>query len=246
MKFFALVIGLSLFSALTYANTRYWGSGVAVGKGLFRTYIEVDRDKKPVSLGVSLTGGALDGLPDTEHEYAYVLSLPEAYKLPPYEHVLLNWNPHGHEPQEIYGAPHFDFHFYMMSNEDRMKITCTGDDEAPCMKQPAPDYLPQYYAPTPAGVPMMGWHWFDTRSPEFHGQPFTSTFIYGFYNGQVNFVEPMITREFLLNHGSVDADVPMPNKVAKSGYYPSRYMVSYDCVQDIISVEIRHFSQLEM
>ena len=29
-------------------------------------------------------------------------------------HVMLNWNPQGHEPPELFGKPHFDFHFDMV------------------------------------------------------------------------------------------------------------------------------------
>lgn len=246
MKIFALVIGMSFcFLSAALANTTLWGSAVTVGNGLVRSYIEVDCNNTPVSLGIAMTGKTLEGLPDIEHEYDYLLPMPEVYKIPPYEHVMLNWNPHGHEPTEIYGAPHFDFHFYTITNEVRSKITCSGDDEAICLKKPDPDYLPQYYAPTPAGVPGMGWHWFDTRSPEFHGQPFTSTLIYGFYDGQVAFIEPMITRDFLLNHGTVEADIPLPAKVKKGGYYPDHYSVSYDSVQDMISVALKQFTKLD-
>ena len=39
----------------------------------------------------------------------------------------------------------------------------------------------------------MGWHWIDPLSPEFTGQPFSKTYIYGYYGGELSFVEPMIT-----------------------------------------------------
>ncbi len=246
MKIFALVFCISLLSPLSFANTTTWGCNVAVGNGVVRAYVESDDNKNPVSLGIAVTGNALNGLPTVQHQYDFLLPMPDSSLPAPFQHIMINWNPHGHDPVEIYGAPHFDFHFYTITNEVRSKITCAGDDQAICMKQPDPSFLPPYYAATPAGVPGMGWHWFDTRSPEFHGQPFTSTLIYGFYNGQVAFVEPMITRDFLLSHGTVDADIPLPMKVAQSGYYPTRYTMTYDSVQDVTFVALKQFSKLEM
>ncbi len=49
------------------------------------------------------------------------------------------------------------------------------------------------------GVPQMGAHWVDVTSPELNGSTFAQTFIYGSYDGQVNFYEPMITLDFLKN-----------------------------------------------
>ena len=242
MKFLTLILSFSLFSPQLFASTTLWGEEVSVGQGMARSYVEVDDANEPLSLGISLTGGVLNGLPDQMHQYDYMLPLPKIVCLPPYKYAMLNWNPHGHDPVEIYGKPHFDFHFYTIPNDVREKITCTGDDEATCMKMPSSDYIPAYYSPTPAGVPMMGWHWFDTRSGEFHGQPFTSTLIYGFYDGKVAFVEPMITREFLQSHGTVDADIPAPAKVADDGYYPQHYNLDYDSVQDRFMIRLDHFT----
>lgn len=237
MKAFFLVMGI-LLSATTRADMKVWGAGVQVGNGLARTYIKLDCDGKTTAIGIGMQGAALDGLPSQMHMYDYILPMPEYYKLSPFEHVMVNWNPHGHDPVEIYGAPHFDFHFYTISNDDRMKITCMGDDEAVCLKDPGSDYEPQYFAPTPAGVPQMGWHWIDTRSGEFHGQPFTATMIYGFYDGKIAFVEPMITRDFMLSKTPAGTDFPTPAKVHKTGSYPTHYDLTYDSVQDMYFIEM--------
>ena len=38
------------------------------------------------------------------------------------------------------------------------------------------------------------------RSPEFGGARFTRTFIHGAYDGQINFLEPMIRRESMVKN----------------------------------------------
>ena len=37
----------------------------------------------------------------------------------------------------------------------------------------------------------MGVHAVNPSAPEFHNQPFTATFLYGYYNKQQTFIEPM-------------------------------------------------------
>ena len=78
---------------------------------------------------------------------------------------------------------------------------------------PPDTHRPQFYAvaapkeiPAP-GVPLMGVHWIDVRSPELQGmfgkpeayKPFTTTFLYGSWEGRFIFAEPMITRAYILS-----------------------------------------------
>lgn len=62
---------------------------------------------------------------------------------------------------------------------------------------PRPGFIPPEYIPAPDGVPQMGKHWLDVMSPEFAGQTFTKTFVYGSYNGAVIFYEPMVTKAYI-------------------------------------------------
>ncbi|MBI2841856.1 MAG: hypothetical protein HYX78_00490 [Armatimonadetes bacterium] len=102
----------------------------------------------------------------------------------------MNWNPRGHIPPGIYDTPHFDFHFYMISETDRNKITAVGDDLVITEKPPRQEHVPKGYVLAPGGSePRMGAHWINPESSEFHGQPFTKTFIYGFYDGKMAFID---------------------------------------------------------
>lgn len=74
----------------------------------------------------------------------------------------------------------------------------------------------------------MGAHWIDPTSPEFNGQPFTMTFIYGSYDGHFTFAEPMVSRDFLLLKPDVSIPVKSAPRVERDGYYPRHYEVIYD------------------
>ncbi len=227
MKSSLISLALLLTSFSLMAHERIIkGKNVSLGKGVAYSYVVYDSKHCVRSLGVALTKNALEGLPIIDS--SITLKLPHGIHLPPYKEIIINWNPKGHEPEAIYGIPHFDFHFYGITETERKTIKCMDEDNALCLKQPESDSIAPYYVPTPVGVPMMGWHWVDSRSPELHGQRFTSTFIYGYYNAKLIFSEPMITREFLLAHGSVNAELPRPEKYAIPGYYPKNYYVKYD------------------
>ena len=75
----------------------------------------------------------------------------------------------------------------------------------------------------------MGLHWTDTKSSEFSGQPFTNTFIYGSWDGQYIFLEPMITKAYLESHPvNATKNIPQPAQWSKAGSYPTTYTVNYD------------------
>lgn len=82
---------------------------------------------------------------------------------------------------------------------------------------------------------MMGSHWFDIHSPEFNGQVFTQTFLYGSYNGKVTFYEPMITLAFLKNTTTFERPIPTPAKFQQAGYYPTvMRVVKHDGVTEVV------------
>lgn len=243
---------------------RQYGTPTKVGNGMVRTYVILDEKdgRRPLEVGVAFTEDALEGLPAPmpggpmghENSPVYLLNLP-AQNPTPYQFVELDWNPAGHEPESVYTFPHFDFHFYTVSQEFRASILPSDPQYgAKAANLPAPEYRAPFYidAMTAAGgapaaavaVPMMGVHWLDVRSPELQKltghpelyQPFTATFIYGSWDGQFIFDEPMITRAFILSKKDAtdpavrDQVIPVSTAAhySPAGYYPSAYRIAYD------------------
>jgi hypothetical protein len=232
-----LIVGMLLvFACVVHAQSLakvYVGDQVAVGKGYARSYVTTDSACTPSSIGVTFTADALTGLPATapsdELPYSeYILPLPSGISVPPYTHIAVDWNPQGHIPLPLYGVPHFDFHFYMITQQERCRITAVGPDLAVVEKKPPAEYVPKGYIWTPGGVPQMGAHWIPENTPELHGGKFEHTFIYGFYNGQMVFIEPMITMAYLQTKPNYFQYVGLPVKYPKPGYYPTGYAVRFD------------------
>jgi hypothetical protein len=219
----------------------------------------------PIEVGLALTADALNSLPapmsmknadamsshfDT-HER--LLELPQGNPTP-YRFVQFNWNPGGHEPPGVYDQPHFDFHFWTVSVVERNAIVPENPQFAEkAARYPAPEFHAPFYVdaataakapPAAVTVPKMGLHWLDVRSPELQGltghperfQQFTKTFIYGSWDGQFVFDEPMITRAYLsAKRAATESSqrdeiiaVPTPARRAIPGYYPQAYRITYD------------------
>ncbi|MBR9788355.1 MAG: hypothetical protein GYB40_10505 [Vibrionaceae bacterium] len=209
----------------------YEGPKTPIGQGEAHSFVTIGSNGTPTKIGIKLSESALSGLPmsATEHEYEYNLELPPEFSSTGYRHIVIGWNPHGHIPVGVYDTPHFDFHFYVIDSSDRKKITAVGDDLARAHKAPPEQYMPiGYILPPGTEVPNMGAHAINPQGDEFTKQSFTKTFIYGFYDGQMIFVEPMITKAYLETKPEMHSTIAVPNKYFSPGYYPTSYGVVYN------------------
>ena len=221
----------------------YTGEAKRVGNGVAYSWVTLDEKGKPSSLGVTLTETALEGLVQTQPEGKlgpeYMLMVPKEAMKTGFQHISLGWNPLGHEPPGIYDKAHFDFHFYMITPEDREKITATGDDIATCRKVVPAAFAPVGYVYAPGTeVPMMGGHWVDPKAPELNGKPFDKTFLYGSYDGKMIHFEPMITKAYLETKPNFDEAIQVPASYLKSAYYPTRYRIRHDPVRREYTVSL--------
>lgn len=209
------------------SNT-FYGPQVQMGNGKARSFFTVSNEGVPLELGIEMTDGALSNLPEEHDLAAFVIPLHQkAQAATPFDHVVINWNEHGHPPFQLFSEPHFDFHFYTMSLADRMAIpTHTPGDLHDVL--PAQPYWPAGFVPTPGGVAQMGKHWVDILNPVAPGS-FTYTMIYGSYNGAFNFIEPMITRAFLQSGAEVSTEFGQPLQFGETNtYYPRKYNIRKD------------------
>jgi hypothetical protein len=213
----------------------FYGPQMEIGNGHMRSWINITHSGRPLAIGLEMTDGALSNLPTdpANHMEAtwHVKLHQKAHDVTPFDHLMINWNVIGHEPPPIYGLPHFDFHFYKVSMEEVMNTT----DPVKFAILPPAGYIPPMYFNPGGGVPMMGAHWIDLLSPEVQapGSPdwaaFTHTFIYGSYDGEVTFVEPMITRAFLNSGATVQKLYRQPSLFSPTGTnYPTRYNIWKD------------------
>jgi hypothetical protein len=167
----------------------------------------------------------------------------------PFKWVLVNYNPHGHMPEGVWNTAHFDVHFYLDPIEKVFSImpgNCGPEyvrcDQFMVATKPVPsNYIHKDFQNVNAVAPAMGNHLIDPTGMEFHGKPFTRSWIYGTYDGRITFWEEMLSVEFLKSRPDNCFSIKLPEAVAVSGYYPTNVCTRYNKVDESVSVSIEDF-----
>lgn len=215
----------------------FFGPSQSVGQGTVKTYTTLDRAGNPTEVGIRISATSLAGLPteDSVPPRMLMLDFPDQAHATVFDHVMFNWNSHGHEPAILFGKPHFDIHFYMTDMASVAGIDPGSPDFATrAAHLPDPKYVPLDYVPVPGppaqnAVPGMGLHWIDTTDGVEPGKyDFTQILINGSWDGRYTFIEPMMTREWMLTKPSIQKDIKQPHTYQESGYFPTIYSVRYD------------------
>lgn len=236
---------------------------VTIGQGQVWTFVTLDSSGRSEAVGVRFDEAVLDSLPAEASEYT--LQFPAAATGTVFNHFAMDWNPQGHEPPGVYDAAHLDFHFYLVSPEELSLIKgglCTSAENAgipnpPGMvpvtcdvlakaMRPLPvDMLPPDFQLVPAVAPNMGNHLMDPSAPEFNGQPFTQTWIYGAYDGKITFLEPMITKAFLQTRPDVSVPLKTPQAMPEAGWYPTQYSIRFLPDETTFAITLEDFKWFE-
>lgn len=264
---------------LSYAGAcAEYGESAPRGEGTLTAYSQVWRGQ-PQTVGLVFPSETLQGLPhdpptdglwcydkdgdgevDPMHEcaggYEDALRLGADFRSEvdsQFDYVLMNWNPMGHMPPGVYDKPHFDVHFYLNENEERLAIrpgpceVLVHCDDYPLGKNlPEDRYLHPDFEDLDAVEPAMGNHLVDLTAPEHGGEPFTHTFIYGIWDGEVTFYEPMVTHEWFsgLVDGSIGGEcfpIKQPQAWQQSGWYPTEYCMDYRENRDELTASLEEF-----
>lgn len=233
---------LSGCSAESTASTNggtYFGPSQGIGNGTVRTYVALDEAGSPTEVGLRMTATALDGLPQTTTgpPPTLMLDFPDQASATAFDHIMLNWNPQGHDPVVLFGDPHFDFHFDMVDMASIEAINPSDPEyAAKAERPPAPKYVPEGYVLPPGApaaaqaVPAMGVHLVDSGDTSLvpGSYDFQNIIINGTWDGQYTFIEPMMTREWLLTEPDAEQPLKLPQAYQKSAYYPTTYGVHFD------------------
>lgn len=254
------------------------GSLQALGDGSMMSF-GLTQGNKPITIGTVFSDFSLENMPTSASDGSYdirdatgtvvweccghelSLSVPPTMRQhSAFEHIVVNWNPNGHIPANIYDIPHFDFHFYTISEQERRSITAPASAADMCNGAPLDcTLLARATAPLPADAkhpdfsdvnavePAMGNHLLDlANSPEFNGGTFSRTWIYGQYDSKVIFWEPMITLANIQENRARNCTaIKLPEAMTSAGYYPREYCTRYHAFTGLYMVTLEDFVYLE-
>jgi hypothetical protein len=247
MRRSALVLGMVVTAACSDetaapANRTFKSPAVVVGGGMARSELVFNGADELESISVVFTEGALTNLPATLPNTEFIIPLPTGTPTTVFNHLGINWQPNGHPPPVVYTHPHFDVHFYLIPISARDAMTPADPAfAAKATKVPLAEETPARYLADPQGIPRMGTHWTHQDSHEFHGQLFTNTMVYGFYDGKMIFIEPMMTKAFLESRPNETKTMSLPARYPAPGRYPTAHKVSYDDAAKEYRVELIMF-----
>ena len=154
---------------------------------------------------------------------------PEIAAATGFDHLGVNWEPHGHPPA-LFLTPHFDFHFYTIAPERVAQIDCADVRKPTAI--PVTYTLPDEEIPglgTLVGlcVPNMGMHAM-LRAELDDTEPFNASMILGYYRQNFIFLEPMIAQAKLLEARSFTMEVPAVTNPGANVKWPARFEATYD------------------
>jgi hypothetical protein len=98
------------------------GPEVTMGNGKANTFFKTDNNNTPLEIGFEMTKEALTGLPQDPADRAastFILQLDQKAKdLTPFEHLVINWQVHGHPPLDVFTVPHIINSIEKNANEE--------------------------------------------------------------------------------------------------------------------------------
>jgi len=211
------------------------GESTVVSGGTVSTWARVNGKGKVIWVGMTMPVEMIQNQPPSGSGPAgavAVLNFPAVVQDTTYfNHVEIHSQRHGHvtPPQYVqpnrYGAPHFDIHFYSIPVEEVWTIP----GRTPPLPPVAPELLPAGWAQPGGSLAQMG------RHAQLHSEftatdPWLGTMVAGFLPdaSYMHFIEPMITREFLLRRQNFTLPVPMPETLGRATRYPTELVVHWD------------------
>ncbi|SFR86221.1 hypothetical protein SAMN05216559_0192 [Halomicrobium zhouii] len=250
-----------------------WGPSVNLGGGEARTFTTETASGTRV-LGVLIDRAALDDLPSAaaladcdryddkygpdglattihgKRSLEFFVPFPDVEETS-IRFLGLNWNPGGHPPPDVYGVPHFDVHFHAlpMATVDAIEGLRRATHDVPTTRIPEGfSRAPDPKVGGPAVVTDMGEHLVNPDAPEFHGDPFANTLIWGVHDAdgdgvaELSFVEPMVTRAYLTGLSAThERPVPQPEDAHGTGPWPRTYGVRDVPGRDAVAITVRGF-----
>lgn len=250
-----VVFGLSTFATGAAQPEKFVaGEAVVVAGGTLSTWARVNGGGKVIWAGFTVPMSLVENPPGPGSGPAgaiAALNFPAVVQQTTYlNHAEVQFNLHGHAANPRYAdvhryqAPHFDFHFYHLSVAQVLTIPFVPP--SPLLPQVPAPRLPAGYAQPEFSVPQMGRH--SSPLSEFTAiDLWEATMVSGFLPDAslMHFIEPMLTRDFLLKRQSFTLPIPMPNVLGKTTLYPSEFVAHYDQDQDAYHFVFKGFEPIQ-
>ncbi len=248
-------LAVTLYGCASQTSTSEVAGGCAYAYGAdVCTWAMMEGDAV-VEVGATVPLASIEGAP-ADAPFTWPPTIGAAVDMPEpalrqagLSHLTMYWESMGHPP-ETFAVPHFDFHFYLISPDERLAIDCSRLSKPSDLpegyslpdEQLPPELVEITGVETLIGlcVPEMGMHSLVAVEME-SAEPFDGTMVVGYYEGTPIFLEPMISRSLLLERRSFDLTLPAVPGIR--GEQPTVFRGDYDAGQDAYRFTFSEFSR---
>jgi hypothetical protein len=239
-----------------------FGDAAIVDGNLVTTWARVLRGEVVKEVGVTIPVDLFDHQPqeDGDGPFGAIASLafPRLVREQTFfNHFELHSEPEGHvaPPGSVnpdrYRVPHFDFHFYAVSEDVVWQIPLVRPPSPALPAVPA-ERIPEGYIQPGFSQLQMGRH-SSPASALLDPEPFSTVMVAGFPPAveglpdptQMHFLEPMVSREFLLERNDFELPLPRPKSFGRLMFYPTKFVAEYDADLDAYHFVFSEFEVVE-
>ena len=206
-------------------------------------------------VGVTVPVALFENQPTVAVEHGTLASLDYpalVQELTYLNHFDIGSQPDGHEAPRFFvnpdrnRVPHFDFHFYSIPKADVSEIPEIRPWPNPLLPDVAPERLPPGYIQPVFSAHQMGRHANPVWSVNDPGT-LSTVMLAGFLpdGSEMHFIEPMVSRERLLQRNDFKLPMPMPEEFGQTMLYPTKFEAEYDRDLDAYNLVFSKFVLVE-
>ena len=230
------------------------GESAVIAGGTVSTWARVNGGGKVIWVGLTFPLSLAENMPPPGAGPARaiaVLNFPPVVRQTTYfNHFELHSQAHGHGTNPGYqtpdrnSEPHVDLHFYSIPVAQVLTIPFVPP--SPALPNVPADRLPAGYAQPEFSVPQMGRHCAPLSEFTAIG-PLDLTMFVGFLPdaSYMHFIEPMISRDFLLERENFTLPIPEPVRLGRPTSYPTECVVHYDKDADAYHIVFKGFEPIQ-
>lgn len=204
-------------------GTQHTSDDIEFGNGYVNLWVEKDTEDSPFRLLALADDIILINPP--EEETSVTLPWPDDVDpIAPYRHFRFYYLPDGHGPPGL-DIPQFKLRAYLIDEQKREDLK--DADEQTRIVTPNDQLLPEGFELLNRGdLPPVGSQWVNPNLNDLEGN-FQYAYAWGFNDGELIYLETMLSLEVLTQRPDAVLEVAQPNAVQREGYYPFLSYISF-------------------
>lgn len=209
-----------------------YGPEVAVGNGFVYSWISFNKFNIPLEIGVAMSPELFDNLPsDGNFEKRLIVPLNDAAReATPFDHIEINWNPESYSSIRGFKEAHFDFHFFMITPDERLLIPAWSEaTDNQFSLYPAKQFMPFNYSPLlkeEGSFQYIGRYWLSNNFDK--DKMLTHTLALGTFDGLHIFITPVSSLEFIKSTLRLNENYSQPLELPVNKLFPREYNIFVD------------------